>query len=66
MSWSKRDIATLKTSAAWNDSIEEIAYMLAKDPLEIEKKARELGLRIYHLQDLLSKLSVPPSSINRT
>jgi hypothetical protein len=52
MSWSKDEVATLKLSASWNDTAEEIAYMLARDPEDIVAKARELGIRLGRLHEL--------------
>jgi hypothetical protein len=52
MAWSKEDVATLKLAACWNDTIEEIAYMLGKDPDLVASKAQELGLRVSHLHDV--------------
>jgi hypothetical protein len=52
--WSKEDIAALKLSAFWNDTAEEIAYMLCRDPEEVVAKARELGLRLQRLHEVVS------------
>jgi hypothetical protein len=53
MSWSKREIAVLKLSAFWNDTAEEIAYMLDRDPDDVAAKAQELGLRLYRLYEVV-------------
>jgi hypothetical protein len=52
MPWSREDIATLKLSAFWNDTAEEIAYMLSRDPDDVAAKARELGFRLYRLYEV--------------
>ena len=52
MPWSTEDIATLKLSACWNDTAEEIAYILNKDPDAVASKAAELGLTLSRLHEV--------------
>src|SRR5688500_4316788 len=66
LSWSKHDIATLKLSAFWNDTAEEIAYMLGMDPDEVIAKANELGLRVARISDLTASRSLTARRPERT
>jgi hypothetical protein len=61
VNWSKHDIATLKLSAFWGDTAEEIAYMLGKDPHDVAIKASQLGLRLARLHDIRRMPTTAPS-----
>src|SRR3954452_2970386 len=64
MAWSISDISTLKMSFFWNDSAEDVAFILRKDVAEVQAKARELGI---HLQTLRSYVpSASASSVEGT
>jgi hypothetical protein len=64
MAWSTSDISTLKMSFFWNDSAEDVAFILGKDVAEVQAKARELGIHLQTLRGYRPNAST--SSIERT
>jgi hypothetical protein len=51
--WSNEDISDLRHSIAWGENIEEAARVLCRSGTvdEVERKARELGLRTKQRSD---------------
>src|SRR4051812_7885694 len=64
MAWSTSDISTLKMSFFWNDSAEDVAFILGKDVAEVQAKARELGIHLQTLRSYVPRASA--SSAERT
>jgi hypothetical protein len=50
MSWSRADISTLKMSFFWNDTAEDVAFILGKDVNEVQAKGYELGIGLKRLR----------------
>jgi hypothetical protein len=64
MGWSRSEIATLKMSFFWNDTAEDVAFILGRDANDVQAKAQELGISLKRLRD--HKPSASTSSIERT
>jgi hypothetical protein len=64
MGWSRSEIATLKMSFFWNDTAEDVAFILGRDTNDVQAKAQELGISLKRLRDY--KPSASTSSIERT
>src|SRR3954469_26001453 len=64
VNWSRADIATLKMSLFWNDTAEDVAFILGNDVNEVQAKAHELGVGLKRLRDY--KPTVAASPMQRT
>jgi hypothetical protein len=51
MDWSRADVSTLKMSFFWNDTAEDVAFILGKDLNDVQAKAYELGIGLKRLRD---------------
>jgi hypothetical protein len=64
MAWSMSDISTLKMSVFWNDTAEDVAFILGKSVDEVQAKAAELNIHLNRLRDYNPR--PVPSSPQRT